>query len=233
MKGLRRYASYYKIKRPRNNVSSNLDILLNNNLESFYWMGFIMADGSINLGKGSLKISVAETDIAHLAKFKYYVDCINPIGNHSQSKNAFGVNNLSVISLYNKSIIQKISDKYNLKQKKTYNPPDHKIFEQFEIDEVLSLIIGYIDGDGCIYKDKKGYISIQIVSHESWMPVFEFWRKCLVEKFGKKIPLVKINSSKLSQLNFSNKQIILELKKFVEDNNLPVLERKWNKIPYI
>ncbi len=232
IEGLQRYASYYKIKKTKNNVSSNLQILLNNNLESLYWIGFIMADGTIDLKRGRLKISVDKKDAEHLFKFKSYIECENLVKNYSQSKNAFGIGDLSEISLYNKNVIEKISEKFNLKPKKTYNPPDCKIFEQFEINQILSLIIGYIDGDGCIYKNKNGNIDIKIVSHESWIFVFEFWQKCIEKKFKTKIPFSKINKSKISQKKFSKKQIIFELKKFVEENNLPVLERKWNKISY-
>jgi hypothetical protein len=67
------------------------DFFSNNTPESFYWAGFIAADGCVKLGNKKYKqlsIGLASTDVGHLRKFKEavqfsgpvheYADCVTP-----------------------------------------------------------------------------------------------------------------------------------------------------------
>jgi DNA-binding transcriptional regulator WhiA len=50
--------------------------------ESAYWLGFLMADGSINTGKTGnprIALTLAERDREHLVKFRKFLNCSNQI----------------------------------------------------------------------------------------------------------------------------------------------------------
>jgi hypothetical protein len=230
IESLHRYASLNGFKKQIKNFSSAIDILLNDDLESYYWIGFILADGSTDEEKGRLKIAVSKKDLNHLKKFQDYIKCEKLITNSKQSCNALGKEDLSVICVYNKDIVKKINQKFDIKKQKTYNPPDVHIFDNLTIDQMISLIIGYIDGDGCIYKHLSGYITIQIVSHQSWLPVFLYWVNIISETYDIISPTPKVNYNGLAQIGLNKKTLIHSLKNFGIKNNLPILQRKWAKI---
>ena len=49
------------------------------------------------------------------------------------------------------------------------------IFKNMSDDLFISFLIGFIDGDGSIYKCKKNGRSIIITSHKNWNPILEYW----------------------------------------------------------
>lgn len=76
--------------------------------------------------------------------------------------------NITVVSAYDSEVVPKITSKFNLNSNKTYNPPDISIFEFIQCDLLISLIIGFIDGDGYITASKrKKSATIQITNHSS------------------------------------------------------------------
>lgn len=132
-------------------ILSDSSILLKNTPETYYWMGFFIADATF-IGN-RLKIQLAQKDISHINKirkfFKYN-----------------GKNKSTNFSVVDHNIIPLVKSKFNIKKQKTYNPPNlHKIFKTTSPKLIFSFIIGYIDGDGSIYHGtdnvKKTYLALK------------------------------------------------------------------------
>src|SRR5690348_14010783 len=95
-------------------MKTQVSILLEEKPESYYWIGFLMADGSINHAVNRIKLEISRKDKNHLNKYKIFV---GGTLNESKTTNSFSV------SIADKDIIPKIVDKFNFNPKKTYNPP--------------------------------------------------------------------------------------------------------------
>lgn len=190
----------------RNRKYSNLSKLLEETNESYYWIGFLMADG--HFGKsGQIQVNLSKKDFNHLKKLANYIE---------YSKE------LIKPSLYvsDKNVVPIIKEKFNLHNNKTYNPPFINIIDK---DKLFSLIIGFIDGDGHI--DKKGYLRIKV--HKNWFDVIDFMMKNLVGFGNYKI---YIDSKDLVIATITKIEITKKIKEKIDILNLPILKRKWSKI---
>src|SRR5690606_7825362 len=76
---------------------NKLKNLLNNTDESFYWLGFIMADGYIAKDKSRLEITLCEKDLNHLEKFNKFIN--NNAIIHKHNKDKFKLFRLSIRDL--------------------------------------------------------------------------------------------------------------------------------------
>jgi len=114
--------------------------------ESFYWAGFIAADGCV-MEKGRsypfvFKVSLSNKDILHIHKLKDFLKCTNPIKilttNHSDKQycELIVYSKYLCFSLARFGITPRKSLTYNIPQKIV----NHALFKHF--------IRGYIDGDG-------------------------------------------------------------------------------------
>lgn len=146
---MKMYGIKYKTKnfKPVVKYSSDFDFFSRDTEASFYWAGFIAADGCIVDTHGSnsvLSISLAEKDTEHLVKFKNDIHSENPVKIYFINKVAPDKKcELKITS-------QKICDdlkRFNVVPRKTkiYTLPewliDHPLKHHF--------IRGYNDGDGC------------------------------------------------------------------------------------
>ena len=77
-----------------------------------------------------------------------------------------------------KSLIFIISYKFNISNNKTKNPPDISKYEITE-DQLISLIIGFIDGDGSIYVPSYTE-KLRIECHKNWYDNLLFFENCLL-----------------------------------------------------
>lgn len=187
----------------RNCISkNNLRKLSLETLESYYWIGFLFADGHFNK-KGQLKLSLQKKDFDHLNKFANYIEC-----NIREYKNCFEV------TAMDKEFIEQFSKKYSITSNKTKNPP-------ILPDLNNSFIIGLIDGDGYINKNNQ-FIAIKM--HHSW-----FENLILIKNwFNEYNCSVMINNQGYAYL-YLPKKVYLILKEYINQNNIPHLERKWCK----
>ena len=203
------------------NISKNdLKNILLETTHSFYWLGFIIADGCLN--KNSFELQLSIKDIDHLKKFSKFINYNKEIKLKKQS-------NSCRIYFSDRFSVSELKNKYNIQDKKTYNPINFDYFKNYNEKLLLSLLIGIIDGDGYIgEKTPKNSMIISIVSHKKWFLFFQnlFYKLNLENVF--KIYEVK-NTNKIV-MNLYKKDFILFFSKFVEEENLPVLTRKWNKI---
>lgn len=199
-------------------------------LEYYYWVGFFAADGTFRKqGKRLLlKLTVAKQDESHLELMKKY----------------FGANNCWGVSYYKKYSqliyhyndgVECIRQTFDLKERKTYNPPDLKIFDQMSEEQFLSFFIGYTDGDGCIQftggkNSGRKDVQIGFHVHRTWNDVMNKMRIRLEEITGVKISPSKIGKDGYARFNIGNTIVIRYLKNIVLQHRHPYLTRTWNKI---
>ena len=196
-----------------------LEILLEDTHETFYWVGFILADGYITKNN-RLKIRIAEKDLLHLKKFGIFVD-----------ENVIIYNNQACLIVQNKKIISPFKEKFEISNRKTYEPPSINIFLNFDSKLLLSLIIGFIDGDGSItYQYNRTDALLRIKNHKSWLEILTFFHKIISHESNIDFPSPKINNQGYSSLICSNLKILQYLKQHTIEYHLPVLKRKWDKI---
>lgn len=187
--------------------NSNSYKLKNGSNESYYWLGFIMADGHFNDKSKQIQINLSEKDIHHLMRLSEYVEYKKKIINPRIVINYSDINDWLI-------------ELFNIKSDKTYNPCSlNKLYG----DNLFSFIIGFIDGDGSI--NKKGYLSIKC--HKSWLDNLNYMVNYLTES---EINSGYINSEGLSFISITKIEIMKKIKQKIIDLDLPVLDRKWDRV---
>lgn len=214
-------ASKLRLKKVRNEYcKSKSDVLLKNNLESYYWIGFILADGSIIDNR--ICVSLSNKDKQHICKFGKYIECTNIIE----------YDNFIRLSFQDKYIVPKIKCKFDIKQNKTYNPPCVNNYSIFHTNQLLAILIGYIDGDGCLRKQSNNrndsLLTIQI--HSSWLLFLQMFHNLLESILDLKISKPYINKRGYAIWSISNSIVLTFLKKYITKHKIPSLERKWNNV---
>lgn len=191
----------------------DLSPLLEETPEAYYWIGFLLADGHFENGRVKFHLALKDSD-----QVKKFADFIKWNGKF-EDRGELGIG----VAAKHTEVIEKLCKKFDIKQDKTYNPPETILNHDKEL--LKYLLIGFIDGDGNIenqYKRKDCFIRIKV--HKSWNKIL----KEFCEIVGYDTKHVKLNKQDYCELCFSHSKIITELKK--KSNILPVLERKWGKI---
>lgn len=201
------------------NRKCDLSWMIEDSLETFYWIGFILADGHI--GNDSLNISIC--DKLHLEKLGKLCNVNISI----RKKNNKKWSKTFSIFCRHKRIIEIFRKRFDINNNKTYNPPDTNKWN-FKEDQLLALFIGFIDGDGHIKFNSTKNINITIGCHSSWYYVLDFFSSILI-KNNFNIKKVSFCKKGYVHCRFSTKPILF-LANFIKNNNLPVLERKWKNI---
>ena len=214
--GLCRNCAGLKRVNENNERSSDLSILLNDSNETFYWIGFILADGCFF--EDRLQITLAIKDKDHLQNFANYVKYNIPLKD-TKTNTTFSSKNIEICPL--------ICEKFDIKANKTYNPP--KTIKTFTIDQQYCLLAGFIDGDGNIQNQRGGRKDyfLRIKNHSSWEHILKEFNELIYNQES-----VKINNQGYAELNISNTEILKSLKRKVEEYNLPIMIRKWDIIDY-
>lgn len=200
-----------------NNVAeNNLDKLLDLSLQSFYWVGFILADGSFS--KFRFELGLQESDLEQLERFKEYINYNKNI-KHRQSTKSYR------ISFSNRESIPKFMQFFGFNYRKTYDPCNFSSFDNYSKEQLLALLIGIIDGDGCISKSGNA-LYISITAHKNW----ENFYNSLINKINIDFHINYINNTDTICIRTGKQSNLQFLKQFILKNNLQVLNRKWNKI---
>lgn len=216
-------ASSLKLKRYYNdNRLASLDILLNESNETYYWIGFIMADG--NVKNNRLRIRISSKDVKHLLKFKKYISFDNDLF-YSKDNTHVG------ISVMDSKFIKMLCDKFDIKENKTYNPCNINNINSDE--KLLSLIIGFIDGDGSItYQFKRKDFSLRIKCHKSWYENLDYILNSITRITGEpcKTSVKLVDDDKYACISITNTKTLKKLKNEMSLLNVPYLTRKWDII---
>jgi len=212
-----------------------IERLLEENQTAYYWMGFLSADGCFSDNKksiyrGAISLSLCEKDKNHIYKFSEFIDSnvLKTIAKLNNKNFVQYTTNKSGVNFY-----RLIKDKFGIEKHKTYNPIIKDITRD---DFFISFLIGYIDGDGSISKDKRydGY-ELAITVHSSWANVLNKWFKRCWE-LAQISPVFKIPKVIITKrygharIRTTNWRLHWFLKKHINKFNLPVLKRKWDKV---
>jgi len=217
----------FKLKLKRNigliNLrQSNLDILLNDTNETYYWLGFLAADGHFNIKSGRLKFWIDKKDELQLLKYADYIKCHNI----QYYKNMCGIN------AQNKDVVKILASKFSISSTKTYNPMNISVISNDDL--MFSFIIGFIDGDGHIrvLKRKNCNINIDLHMHGSWLDNLIIIENFIFRYFNypKNRIYSRITKAGSSKLIFSNSSIIKDIYQKALELDLPILNRKWDNI---
>lgn len=198
----------------------NIEKLLNKSNESMYWLGFLLADGSIVNNR--LRLCLSNKDEAHIMSFIKYTNAANTI-NRLKTK-------AISIAYQNKKEIPKLA-KYGIVPNKTYEPVSRKKFERLNSRQFLCLLIGFIDGDGCIRKQtgRKDCL-ITIKCHKNWLDILCYFSERISKLSGDILATPIINNNGYARLNITRINTVNYLKKKAIELKLPILDRKWSHI---
>ena len=214
-------AQFYKLTTSRK--TTDVSFLLNDSMESFYWIGFLLADGTFTDGGNVVKLKLADKDENHLLKLS---NKLNTVLRRGITDGKYGYSSHCTISAYDTTKVPEIMQKFLIQLNKTYNPPPINRYN-FPIKLMISMIIGIIDGDGCISKSNKGH-KISIESHSSWYDNLSIINEILHTYFQYTISNnVFINGRGFSVISIGKTSLVKDLKNFAIENNIPILERKW------
>ena len=206
----------------KKNYPNKIEKLLEESAESYYWIGYLLADGHFYKNY-RMSFSQNNEDKISVEKFKKYIETKTPIS----YKNSNGIDSAK-ISIMNVDVIKKLMEKFDIKNDKTYSPPDKSIFENMDIDMLSYLFIGFVDGDGHIANlHKRKDFNLRIKIHSSWFDILDIFSKRIfgLEKH------TKINNQGYAELNIGDTQLLKQFKKkYVNNLNFEPLKRKWDII---
>lgn len=201
--------------------NGNVENLFNKSNESYYWLGLIVTDGYVSK-EGELKIELAVKDYLYLKKLSDFLNTnINIYPPYKSSKpNSNGTCRIKIKDIKNGV---KLRNLLGIEKQKSYNPINLNFIN--ERKELLSFLGGYIDGDGTI--NKEGDIKIDAhINYKDFM--FLFGDKLVTEKIITKFTI--ITYADMVRISFPRKDGI-KLKKMLLELNLPIMVRKWDRVP--
>lgn len=213
---------------------ANLEILLHDNPVTYYWLGFLLADGSFDNRR--IHLGVAHKDLSHLKMFLSFVNSTNKLQTLYEGT-------YHRVKLTNISVVKALKEKFNISSRKTYEPCDIKKIINPEL--LFSLIVGFIDGDGSVCKNKlSNSYCVSIVGHMSWLDNFLYIQEFLSTYFNiPKLALAKIRdvSVKLPQNTHKTQHKLVNvyfgtkmaraIKNKADELGLPFLKRKLGIVP--
>lgn len=190
-----------------------------NTEEKAYWLGFLYADGYVNLERGEVKIVLQDSDYDHLVKFNNFLKSNYPIKYDRK---------------YPKIVIcsHEITNdliKFGCMQAKT-----HKLQYPKFLKSSLQrhFIRGYFDGDGCITHIKNvkyGYLQpyFNIVGRKRFILNIQriLMSKCVLNK----TKLAKRHKDRINDiftLNYGGTNNVKKIYNFLYKNNKIKLDRK-------
>lgn len=186
--------------------------------EKAYWLGFILADGSIF--KNELRIKLSEKDRKHLVKFINFMESNGENGLHIQEE-THGItgNKLVKVVCCDKKLVSDLK-KYGLEQNKSMR---EKPYLDLPEEYIPHYIRGILDGDGSIYSDLK---TISFVGSQD---VLEFIKSILQNKL--KVRDNKLQThGKIFKIQWNSRKDKKRICRYLYENSNENsrLERKYN-----
>lgn len=205
---------------------SNVGKLLNGEDEAYYWMGFLMADG--HFGEKRLRLKLAKKDKEHLKKFGRFIEYTGKITSYITRLGGKSYHGCRITCM-DTIMIPEIMERFGLVANKTENPPSG--LPTGTDEQLLALVEGFIDGDGCMRTGKKRrFCNIVVKVHSSWLEMLKKMADLVYRLSGCASGLPKLNKKGYAEWVISNSMITKFLKRKSVEMKLPVLDRKWKKI---
>lgn len=197
----------------------NIGRLLDGSLESYYWLGFIAADGSFYPNRTRITMQLGLSDQEHLKKACEF------LGKKYTTKYSF--------NFMDKNIVPKIAQVIGIPDDvvKTECIPILSKFDEMFDEAFISFFVGFVDGDGCIkLQTNRASALIAIKLYHTWENFLNYCYQRLGTIYGFIPGRASLNKSGYARVHIGNFKLLKDLKRFVVDNQLPVLGRKWEVI---
>lgn len=207
---------------------NRLEVLLDDSILSMYWLGFIFADGSVDDRR--LSVTLAQKDRGHLVMLSEH---IGGIVHDYAYRTSFGSSGTCRLSVMDTKVVRELLNRFELRSNKTYNPPSTDALKSIPIEKRIAMWVGFIDGDGSInvLNRHTSPYNINIKIHSSWKHVLELLISDMKEFFDINSATSVITDKKgYIRTSLSHLDIILSIKQYIINNDIPVLERKWSCI---
>lgn len=200
----------------------SLHKLLEETLETYYWIGFILADGHFTKSNQLVVVSSLK-DQLHLEKLAKFLDGQVKIYDRSDSPGKYegSEKQFCRIAIQDHKIGKQIKEKFDINNNKTYKPNDLRKLN-IQNDLMKSLIIGFVDGDGSFLTEN----SIRIECHSAWRNNL-FYIKEFCEKYLDAPDMSISDESREHCYITLNSKSTKELRQFALENKLPFMQRKW------
>ena len=189
--------------------------------EKAYWLGFLYADGYVNIEKG-IELTLAEYDYDHLVKFRKFMGDESIDISYKNSANAYRV------CIHSKEIA---SDLVNLGciQAKS-------LILQFPSEEqvpnhlINHFMRGYFDGDGCVYYSH-GQLAFSILGTSEFLNTYESY---VLESMNRDNPTKRLHDKRLinntESIQYTGNVQCKKWFDFLYKDATIYLQRKYNKI---
>jgi len=217
-----------KIRITNSKYSCNHDFFSKDNELSFYWAGFIAADGcAYKKGESkTLNVALAEKDLAHLLKFKADINfdgvIHRSISKHSLTNPKWNDSIKRSLQISSPQIFEDLK-RFNIEPNKTliYTFPNwlktHKLVNHF--------MRGYVDGDGSFYNDKsRKRICFELRGTQLFLIDF---KDILESSFSKKSNINVTTPDSTSKIKYSGKKIVPQIVDFLYKNANIYMNRKY------
>lgn len=131
--------------------------------DAAYWAGFLAADGHIT-PKGQLKIKLSKRDHNHLSSLVKYLRYTGNTTEHSDT--GYKGQPVREVTIASVDICRDLQSKFNIPAGKK---SDILHLPNIKNELLIDYITGYFDGDGCMYHDKRGYLTITFVGNKEFL----------------------------------------------------------------
>ena len=192
---------------------SDMSVLLESTNEAFYWTGFLLADGHFSRGN-RVRVALSRKDEAHLMKFASFIGYTGSTGTDLHSVS---------VSAMDTSVIEELRKRYKVSPRKTYQPVH---IPEMESDHLLSLVCGFVDGDGSVCKmvGRRDCI-FRIKCHRNWLHVLKNFSIVMFDR-----DYAVINKCGYAEVSVVDHAALKNLKTRALRLNIPLMGRKWDTI---
>jgi hypothetical protein len=216
-----------KIKTVNSKYSCDHYFFSRDNEESFYWAGFIAADGCAYGKKTSktLTLTLAEKDSLHLLCFKNNINYDGPIyksiTKHSQKNPKWNDSTKESLCISSSQIFQDLK-RFNITPNKTkiYTFPEwlvnHSLIHHF--------MRGYVDGDGSFFEDKsRGRICFELRGTKEFLDIY---KNILESKLDMQSRTTVTTPDSTSKIKYYSKHLVPQIVDFLYQDATIYLSRK-------
>lgn len=182
IQGMTRSCGCYNVSSRRKSIDD--DCFSEINEGSAYWAGFLAADGCLSRSR-FVSLALAPVDTDHIKKYASFLKSDHKVRETPKS---------TWLTFNSEKIMQDLKN-FGLTARKslTYDPPE-------SIRDNADFWRGMIDGDGCIWFNKRGYPYIELCGSEACMEAF---REFASKINGSKAKVLK--SKSIFKISFANK----------------------------
>ena len=132
-----------------------------------YWLGFLAADGFVDSKKGTVALSLAEKDADHVARFKADLGYGGPVTVSTQGRGFSRGHKIVRVSISCRKMARALAE-LGFRENKTWT------IEPWQGPPELMRHYwrGVVDGDGCLYRDKRGHWTISLCGNRAMVNGF-------------------------------------------------------------